>query len=201
MKVIFFDMYGVILKESKGKFIPYTQSHFPQSEHDRIKKLFVEDELFTKAGNGEINSYEFLSKIGFIDPVFSMKDYIENHLTVDNDFYSFADKFSNKYRFALLSNDVSDWSKYITEYYGLNKYFPVKIISADVKCRKPDPKIFEIALQIMETQAEKCTFIDNSTDNLYTARNLGMDTILFNRDNEEFDGKIVYSFDELSNIL
>jgi haloacid dehalogenase superfamily, subfamily IA, variant 3 with third motif having DD or ED len=201
MKTIIFDMYGVIIKESKGNFIPYTFNHFPPEKHELITKLFRVDRLFTKAGNGEISSYEFLSQLGFSDPVFHMRDYIENHLTMDEDFHDFAENFKSKYNYALLSNDVSDWSKYITEYYSLNKYLPTKIVSADVFCRKPDVKIFEITLEALNVSADDCIFIDNSTENLKTAKSLGMDTILFNRDGEEYDGKIVYSFNELSEIL
>ncbi len=46
----------------------------------------------------------------------------------------------------LLSNDVSEWSAYITEYYQLNPFFKHKIVSGDVKCRKPDKKIYELTL-------------------------------------------------------
>ena len=194
-------MYGVIIKESKGNFIPYAFNFFEKSEHDRLTKLFRDEKLFTKAGNGEINSQEFLSQLGFDDPVFHMKNYIENHLTIDEDFYYFAEKFTGKYNFALLSNDVSDWSKHITQYYNLNKYFSAKIVSADVYCRKPEPKIFEIALRHFVADAKDCIFIDNSVENLNAANKFEIDTILFNRDNEKYDGKTVYSFGELSDML
>ncbi|HBR32408.1 MAG TPA: hypothetical protein DD733_10025 [Clostridiales bacterium] len=130
-----------------------------------------------------------------------MRNYIENHLTIDNDFYSFANEFSDKYKFSLLSNDVSDWSKYITKYYQLDKYFDVKIISGDVHIKKPNIKIFEITLKKLKSSVEDCIFIDNCVENLKTARSLGMDTILFNRDSEVYDGKIIYTFNELSCIL
>ena len=113
----------------------------------------------------------------------------------------FAENMKGKYNYALLSNDVSDWSKYITEYYKLNEYLPIKIVSADVRCRKPESKTFEIALEHLGIPANKCIFIDNSAENLQTASRLGMDTILFNRDNENYDGKTVYSFGELSQLL
>jgi putative hydrolase of the HAD superfamily len=201
MKTIIFDMYGVIIKESKGNFIPYIRDYFPESEHSRLIKLIKVDELFTKAGNGEISSDEFLTMLGFENPRFHMRDYIENHLTMDEEFYTFAENMKAKYNFALLSNDVSDWNKYITEYYRLNKYLPIKIVSADVHCRKPDKRIFEIALEHLKTPADECIFIDNSVENLRAAESIGMDIILFNRDNEEFNGKTVYSFDELYQML
>jgi len=201
MKTIIFDMYGVLLKESKGNFIPYTYNHFPPSEHNRITKAFRVDRLFTKAGNGEITSDEFLTALGYENPQFYMRDYIENHLTMDEDFYAFAESIKHKYKFALLSNDVSDWSKYITEYYKLNEYLSAKIVSADVHYRKPDRKIYEIALQRLGVFGEDCVFIDNSVENLKVASEFGINTILFNRDNEIYDGRIVYAFNEIMRML
>ena len=201
MKTIIFDMYGVIIKESKGNFIPYTRDHFPESEHERLIKLIMVEGIFTKAGNGEISSDDFLTALGYDNPQFYMQDYIENHLTMDEEFYSFAENMKNKYNYALLSNDVSDWSKYITKFYDLDKYLPTKIVSADVHCRKPETKIFEIALERLNISANECIFIDNSVENLRTANRLGMGTILFNRDNEVYEGKTVYSFVELASVL
>ena len=77
--VLLFDMYGVILKESKGNFIPYTFSYFNKSEHERLIKQFKEEQLFTKAGNGEITSETFLSMLGYDNPQLHMKKYIENY--------------------------------------------------------------------------------------------------------------------------
>ena len=63
LRTILFDMYGVILKESKGNFVPYTLNYFPDQEHERLIRQFKEEQLFTKAGNGLISSDDFLLKI------------------------------------------------------------------------------------------------------------------------------------------
>ena len=199
--VLFLDMYGVILEESKGRFIPYTLSHFPATEHERLLKLIKGDKNFTKAGNGEITSDEFLSMLGFDDPQFHMRDYIENHLTLDAGFLPFAEEFHQVYDFVLLSNDVSDWSRYINEYYGLDRFFCNKVVSANVKCRKPDQKIYEIALQQVGKNAGDCLFVDNSVKNLDVAEELGIRPILFNRDQEVYNGVVVNSFEELAKLL
>ena len=60
---ILIDMYGVILEESKGFFIPYTFNAFDQSEYDRLTRQFREENLFTKASNGELTSDEFLTRL------------------------------------------------------------------------------------------------------------------------------------------
>ncbi len=101
----------------------------------------------------------------------------------------------------LLSNDVSEWSRYITEWYRLNKYFKYKIVSGDVKCRKPERKIYEITLERIKKKASECYFIDNSVKNLDVAQELGISPILFNRDKKQYTGTIVNSFEELANMI
>lgn len=198
---IFFDMYGVILEESKGNFIPYTFGYFDKTEHERLIKQFKEEQLFTKAGNGELTSDKFLSMLGYEDPQFHMKNYIENYLTLDGDFIPFAEKYHEQYDFVLLSNDVSEWSGYITEYYQLNKYFKHKVVSGDVKCRKPEKKIYELTLEKIGKMPSECLFIDNSVKNIEVANELGICPVLFNRDNEEYAGTIVNSFIEFEKYL
>ena len=199
--IIFLDMYGVILEESKGNLIPYTYQHFDEREHARLTQQFRVEQLFTKAGNGELTSDEFLAMLGYDDPPYHMRNYIENYLTLDAGFIPFAEKFYQKYDFILLSNDVSDWSAYITKYHQLDKYFRYKIVSGDVKCRKPDRQIFEIALKTAGKRAEECIFIDNSAENLRTAAALGISPVLFNRDGIEYDGAIVNTFTELAEMI
>lgn len=198
---ILIDMYGVILEESKGNFIPYTFKYFDKAEHERLKRQFKEEQLFTRAGLGEFTSEEFLARLGYENPQVHMRDYIENYLTLDGGFIPFAKKYYQQYEFVLLSNDVSQWSSYITEYHQLNKYFSEKIVSGDVKCRKPEKRIYELALERIGKRPEECLFVDNSVKNLDAASELGIHSVLFNRDGEEYGGRIVNTFAELGEML
>ena len=198
---IIIDMYGVILKERTGNFGTYTYEHFPQSEHEMLDKIFNEERLFTKAGYGEITSHDFLTRLGFTDPEYHMRDYIENYLTLDKRFISFAEKYYEQYEFVLLSTDVSEWSRYITKYYELDKYFKHKIVSGDVHCRKPDRKIYEIALARADKTAEECIFIDDSIANINSAKEMGIHTVLFNRFGEDYSGDQVKTFEELDKLF
>ena len=198
---ILLDMYGVILEESKGYFIPYTFGSFDQAEYDRLTRQFKEEKLFTRAANGEMTSDEFLTQLGFQDPQYHMVNYIDNFLHLDQGFREFAERYSTKYDFVLLSNDVSEWSAYITKHHDLDQYFTHKIVSGDVKCRKPDRRIYEIALERTGKKPEECCFVDNSVKNLLVAAEMGIEPILFNRDQEEYTGTIVNSFAELAEVL
>ena len=81
-RILLLDMYGVIIKESKGYFIPYTFKHFDKKEHNRLTKAFRADFLFTKTGNGELCSDEFLSLLGYPNPTETMRDYLTNRRSV-----------------------------------------------------------------------------------------------------------------------
>ncbi|MBQ8439614.1 MAG: HAD-IA family hydrolase, partial [Clostridia bacterium] len=90
---------------------------------------------------------------------------------------------------------------YITRFYGLDKYFKNKIVSGDVHCRKPDQKIYDIALKQIQAEANECLFIDDNINNILSAQKLGINSILFNRYNEQYTGEQVHSFEELAQVL
>lgn len=200
-RILLLDMYGVIIKESKGYFIPYTLAHFAPEEHDRLLRAFREEQLFTKAGNGEMSSDEFLSRLGYENPTETMRDYLTNYLTFDRDFLQFAECNMQRYDFVLLSNDVTEWSKYLFQLYGLHKYFKESMISGELHMRKPESRIFVHTLAHLQCDPQKCIFVDNSVRNLNAAQSVGIQTVLFNRDHEIYSGNIVNSFPELNRFL
>lgn len=200
-RILLLDMYGVIIKESKGYFIPYTYEHFDKKEHGRLTRAFREECLFTKAGNGEISSDEFLSLLGYPNPVETMRDYLTNFLTFDQEFLWFAKRNYRQYDFVLLSNDVKEWSKYLFELYGLQKYFKESIISGEIRMRKPENRIFAYTIKHLQCNPQKCVFVDNSVQNLNAAQEAGINAVLFNRDNEVYSGDIVSNFHELNSLL
>lgn len=200
-KILLIDMYGVIIQESKGYFIPYTLQRFEAAEHDRIKRIIRDEQCFTKTQRGELSNAEFLSYLGYDSPRETMEDYLKNYLTLDKGFRAFAEKYSKIYDFCLLSNDVLEWSEFLTDYHRINQYFKDKIVSGEVHMRKPDKEMFTYALKRLECNSEQCIFVDNSVSNLLVAEELGIQTILFNRDGVEYDGKVVNDFEALGKML
>lgn len=200
-RILLLDMYGVILKESKGRFIPYTFAHFDPKERDRLTRAFREENYFTRAGNGELSSDAFLSLLGYPNPAETMRDYLTNYLTLDPGFPKFAEGHYRQYDFVLLSNDVREWSKFLLELHGLRKYFQDAIVSGDIRMRKPESRIFAHTLQRLRCDPQDCTLIDNSVQNLRAAQEAGMEAVLFNRDHVAYSGSVVNDFPELARFL
>lgn len=200
--MLLIDMYGVIIRESKGNFIPYTLAHFPESEQGRLLRALREEGLFTRAGNGEMRSEDFLQELGYADPAGSMKDYLEHFLTLDEGFKPFAERLTGGgWEFALLSNDVAEWNACLMELHGLNRYFADVIVSGQVHMRKPQREIFVYALKRLGRTARECVLVDNSAANLRAARELGIGTVHFDRDGEDYDGVQAKDFRELERLL
>lgn len=200
-KILLIDMYGVIIKESKGYFIPYTLQRFDTSEHGRIISIIRDEQCFTKAQRGELSNEQFLCYLGYDSPQETMEDYLKNYLSLDEMFHPFAKKYSTVYDFCLLSNDVLEWSEFLTDYHQINPYFKSKIISGEVHMRKPDKEMFTYTMKRLGCNPEQCIFVDNSVSNLLVAEELGIQTILFNRDGVEYDGRVVDDFAVLGKML
>jgi putative hydrolase of the HAD superfamily len=90
------------------------------------------------------------------------------------------------YRMALLTNNVREWEPLWRSMLPVDEIFEVVVDSAFVGMRKPDPPIFELAVDRLgdEIAAAECLFVDDVLVNVEAARELGMRTVHF-RDNEQ----------------
>lgn len=78
-----------------------------------------------------------------------------------------------------LSNWSSEKFAAVRTKYSFFQLFATILLSGDVKLIKPDPRIFEALLERIGRSASECLFIDDSEENISTARSLGFETIRF----------------------
>ena len=195
MKAVILDMYGVILKDTGDGFIPFVKQTFPDISPEEIY------EPWNKADVGELSSLEMFEKIGFRGDLARIEREYLDTVEINEGFYKFAFKIKQYYKLALISNDSSEWSRYFRDKFELNNYFDVITVSGDFKIKKPDERIYKHTLEKLGCLSSECTYIDDRRFNLEAAQAIGMDTVLFNSRNVEYDGKIVTDFKELADIL
>jgi epoxide hydrolase-like predicted phosphatase len=87
-------------------------------------------------------------------------------------------------RMALLTNNVREWEPLWRSMAPIDELFEVVVDSAFVGCRKPEPEIYEIALQRIGAPAADCLFVDDVEVNCDAARKLGMTAVHF-RENDQ----------------
>ena len=195
MKAIILDMYGVIVKQTGGDFVPYVQRTFPDLKPEEIYIPWF------KADVGELTSLEVWEKLGFKGDIERIeKEYLDT-IEINDGFLDFISSVNKNYKMAIISNDSSRWSKFIREKFDVNKHFDVISISGDLKIQKPDERIFELTIEQLGCRAEDCLYVDDREENLEAARKVGMNVVLFNSRNVEYDSDTVNSFFELTNLL
>lgn len=195
IKAIIFDMYGVIVKQTGDDFVPYVQQTFPHKSHDEIYAPWL------KADVGEIKSLDIWREIGFKGNIEKIeKDYLDTLELMDG-FLEFIENVKNNYKTAVISNDSSEWSKYIREKFDINKYFNVISVSGDLKIQKPDKRIFFITLEKLGVEPKDCLYIDDREGNLKAAKEIGMNTVMLNSRNVQYNGKTVQSFNEILKMI
>jgi len=83
------------------------------------------------------------------------------------------------YRLYALSNwNAELYNRTIDDFPFLN-WFDDKVISGEVKMKKPDEEIYHLLLQRFGIQPQQALFIDDNEKNIETARRLNIPSILF----------------------
>lgn len=83
------------------------------------------------------------------------------------------------YKLGLLSIHGKEWIDYCDRKYDYHKLFHSTCYSFEVGVSKPDPKAYLHILERLQANPKECLFIDDKEENLKAARELGLQTILF----------------------
>jgi putative hydrolase of the HAD superfamily len=84
---------------------------------------------------------------------------------------------SEELELAMLNNEARELNDYRIESFELGRYFDSFFSSCYVGLRKPDPKIFDLALDVLQRDAEEVVFIDDRQGNCDAAAALGIHAI------------------------
>jgi len=84
---------------------------------------------------------------------------------------------SQRIKTAVLSNSIESHVKVIEKHAGY-KNFDIVVLSSRVGLRKPERKIFLLAVKRLKVKPEECIFIDDRDEFLKPAKKLGIRTVL-----------------------
>jgi putative hydrolase of the HAD superfamily len=89
-----------------------------------------------------------------------------------------ANRLSDKYFMGTINNESRELNQYRIQQFGLANYFKVFVSSCFVSIRKPDERIYRLALDLTQRAADECCFIDDRPVNIGAAVKVGMRTVL-----------------------
>ena len=98
---------------------------------------------------------------------------------IKNEMVDFLHKIKQNYEIIMLSNISKIHKNHLLEIYPQVKVFNSYVFSCDVGERKPDKKIYEIALSKTKSKPEECIFIDDLKENIEGSKKIGINSIQF----------------------
>lgn len=105
---------------------------------------------------------------------------IKSWININNEILNLAFNFKKAgIKIGILSNMPIDLGDYILKELKWIKEFDAVVFSCDIKCSKPDKKIFEFCINKLKVNYKESVFIDDSKINVNAAADLGMKSILF----------------------
>ena len=86
---------------------------------------------------------------------------------------------SEEMELVMLNNEARELNDFRIEQFGLGAYLDVFLSSCYVGMRKPDPKFFELALDVLQRDADEVAFIDDRQHNCDAASGVGIHAIRY----------------------
>lgn len=99
---------------------------------------------------------------------------------------SIARGLRSRYAVGIVTDNKKDRIDVLRRLHDLPRLFDPIMVSSEVGLRKDNPGIFLGALTFLRVEPEECIFIDNSKDSLVAPNALGMKTIYFDDEKQDF---------------
>jgi putative hydrolase of the HAD superfamily len=179
MKTILFDIGGVLLTngwdhEERSAVL----AHFSLDRAAYEERHEAANDVWEK---GLITAEEFLERTVFFKPrPFTPAEFLaqmraqskvlpHSALGILQDLRAFQGV-----QLAVLSNESRELNEYRIERFALRDYFTAFFSSCYIGLRKPDPKIYRLALDVLQHRADEVIFVDDREENCAAAEAVGI---------------------------
>jgi putative hydrolase of the HAD superfamily len=204
IKGIFFDLYGTLIDILTDENDPWVYSTLSRylSYHDvkippkELKKTYFEDiQSQLKQSNEtrpEVDVYKIFSnmmhrygnktysKSAIVDTAVLFRSLTMRRFEVFQGVYEVLESLLEKYELSLISDAQWVFTEPEMAMLGLTPYFKFRILSSRFGFKKPDVRLFDMAMKKLMINPEESVYIgDNPQKDLVGAKKAGMTFILF----------------------
>lgn len=180
IRTLFWDVGGVLLTNA-----------WDHEERDRAAQKFQlqkadfetrHKEVVTPFEEGKITLDQYLERTVFYQPRTFSKDEFKSYMfslsKPKTEVLEFARALAGKCLMATINNESREMNDYRIKQFGLAQIFDLFVSSCYVGMRKPDEKIYRVALDVIQKAPDECCFIDDRPPNIEGAAKVGMQTVL-----------------------
>ena len=180
IRTLFWDVGGVLLTNA-----------WDHEERDRATERFQLPKADFEARHkeavgafeeGKLTLDQYLERTVFYQPRTFSKDEFKSYMfslsKPKPEALEFARSISSKCLMATINNESREMNDYRIKQFGLSQIFDLFVSSCYVGMRKPDDKIYRLALDLIQKAPDECCFIDDRPANIEGAAKIGMRTVL-----------------------
>ncbi|MCU1271049.1 MAG: Haloacid dehalogenase domain protein hydrolase [Acidobacteriaceae bacterium] len=180
IRTLFWDVGGVLLTNA-----------WDHEERDRaIEKFQLQKadfetrhkEIVTAFEEGKVTLEQYLERTIFYQPrKFAKEEFKSFMFSLSKpkpEVLEFARSLANKYLMATLNNESRELNEYRIRQFNLLEIFDLFVSSCYVGLRKPDERIYRLALDLIQKTPEECCFIDDRQVNIDGAAKVGLRTVV-----------------------
>ena len=180
VQTIFWDVGGVLLSNAwdreeralaVGRF--HLQKDEFESKHKQVVSAFEE---------GKLTLDQYLDQTVFYQSrSFTREDFKSCMFSLSkpkSEVLEFASSLAKKYLMATINNESRELNEHRIRTFKLDQVFDLFLSSCFVGMRKPDERIYRLALDVLQKPAGECCFIDDRPVNIEAAAKLGIQTVL-----------------------
>jgi epoxide hydrolase-like predicted phosphatase len=184
LKAVVFDFGGVLVRTRSEERRTEWEERLGL-EPGQSSTLVFGGESGTAAQHGKITNdahWGWLGKLLGLDQenLSEFRDAFFEEDFLDTALLDYVDKLrAAGYHLGLLSNMADNARKIFGEKYGVLSHFDSVTVSSEEGVMKPDPAIFNIALNRVGVEPEEAVFVDDFLVNVEAARSIGMAGIQF----------------------
>lgn len=177
------DLGKVLITFDNSIFYRRLAAYSSIPEEDIAGKVNVYSEVGRAVDTGKLSPRGFYEKV---KEILQMELSYEEFMPIYNDVFAANSpvievmrRLKNKYRLVMLSNtDVMRFG-FIREKFPEVMFFDDYVLSYEVGYVKPDPRIYQAAVEKALAEPQECVFIDDRPENIAAAQDLGIRTIHF----------------------
>lgn len=177
-KILFFDIGGVLLTNGWGHDSRKLAAKKFDLNYDELNTLH--NYIFNIFEIGNITLDQYLDTVIFNHTrEFTREDFKEFMYSCSKELPGLLKwlkewKKSCGFRIISINNEGKELNDYRVKKFKLHDCFDAFVSSCDVKMRKPDPGIFQLALGIAQAHPSQCYYFDDRIFQVETAKAMGI---------------------------
>lgn len=177
LKILFFDIGGVVLSNGWGNESRKLACEKFGLSYEEVNELH--NFIFNVYEIGSITLDEYLDRVIFTQPRdFTREDFkaFIYSRSVELPTLQWLKEWKRDCGFRVISvnNEGKELNDYRVKKFKLHEFFDAFVSSCEVRMRKPDPGIWQLAMGIAQASPDQCVYFDDRIMFVHAAQRLGI---------------------------